>query len=128
VYRDIANTFVDCSSLTQAECMDSEYGHLFFYGAGTTPGSGVTAASPGPFGNVQPDNYWSGLNPDENPSNNTAHAFNFDDGTKSITGKLGSEFAWAVRDGGANLVPIPAALWLFGSALGLLGWMRRKAT
>jgi hypothetical protein len=24
-------------------------------------------------------------------------------------------------------VPIPAAFWLFGSALGLLGWMRRKA-
>jgi hypothetical protein len=24
-------------------------------------------------------------------------------------------------------VPVPAAIWLFGSALGLLGWMRRRA-
>lgn len=25
------------------------------------------------------------------------------------------------------VVPVPAAVWLFGSALGLLGWMRRRA-
>ncbi len=27
----------------------------------------------------------------------------------------------------ATVVPVPAAVWLFGSALGLLGWGRRKA-
>ena len=26
-----------------------------------------------------------------------------------------------------NVVPVPAAVWLFGSALGLLGRMRRRA-
>lgn len=26
----------------------------------------------------------------------------------------------------ANVVPVPAAAWLFGSALGLLGWARRR--
>lgn len=28
----------------------------------------------------------------------------------------------------ATIVPVPAAAWLFGSALGLLGWIRRRAT
>ncbi len=28
----------------------------------------------------------------------------------------------------ASIVPIPAAVWLFGSGLGLLGWMRRRQT
>jgi len=27
-----------------------------------------------------------------------------------------------------SVVPIPAAVWLFGSGLGLLGWMRRRQT
>jgi len=27
----------------------------------------------------------------------------------------------------ATLVPVPAALWMFGSALGMLGWVRSKA-
>jgi hypothetical protein len=29
---------------------------------------------------------------------------------------------------GADVIPIPAAVWLFGSALAGLGWMRRKQT
>lgn len=27
-----------------------------------------------------------------------------------------------------NVIPVPATVWLFGSALGLLGWLKRRAT
>ena len=37
-----------------------------------------------------------------------------------------STFGGGEIRGQANVVPIPAAVYLFGSALGLLGWMRRK--
>jgi len=43
-----------------------------------------------------------------------------------MNGSLESVGVWAYRDVAA--IPIPAAAWLFGSALGLLAWMRRKAT
>jgi hypothetical protein len=32
---------------------------------------------------------------------------------------------WRVN---ATVIPVPAAVWLFGSALGLLGWLRRRAS
>jgi hypothetical protein len=48
-----------------------------------------------------------------------------------INTSLGSIVLTGYMGGGnslfsATLVPIPAAVWLFGSALGLLGWKRRK--
>jgi len=40
-------------------------------------------------------------------------------------------FGCAVPNGGfsgsATVVPVPAAVWLFASALGLMGWIRRRA-
>jgi len=35
---------------------------------------------------------------------------------------------WARLEASAqSVIPLPAAAWLFGSALGVMGWMRRKA-
>jgi hypothetical protein len=58
-------------------------------------------------------------------------------GASTLLGNLGVGVINCGQFGGAGCslnglttaaVPIPAAFWLFGSALGLLGWMRRKAT
>ena len=46
----------------------------------------------------------------------------FDDGVG------GSMFGDWQTDVTLSNVPVPAAVWLFGSALGLLGWVRRKPT
>ncbi|MGI9344388.1 MAG: VPLPA-CTERM sorting domain-containing protein [Gammaproteobacteria bacterium] len=35
---------------------------------------------------------------------------------------------YVARPNGVGVIPIPAAVWLFGSALGMLGWMRRRKT
>lgn len=39
----------------------------------------------------------------------------------------GADAGLAVVYASAEVVPVPAAVWLFGSALGLLGWVRRRA-
>jgi hypothetical protein len=40
------------------------------------------------------------------------------------TGGLTLDYAFSITT--APEIPLPAAVWLFGSGLGLLGWMRRK--
>jgi hypothetical protein len=52
-------------------------------------------------------------------------------GTDELAVTGGAVIAGSAQGGGftisGTLVPIPAAVWLFGSALGLLGWVRRRA-
>lgn len=64
--------------------------------------------------------------PDENPSN-----YPFDPGDVRLAIYFILEENFSGEDiysalGRVNVIPVPAAVWLFGSALGLLGWMRRR--
>jgi hypothetical protein len=106
-----------------------ELGNKAFYdtaGVGQQAGNGLTNA--GPFTNLQSNIYWSGTEYAADTSR--AWSFYTDRGAQSTDDKPLNIFAWAVADGDvfASTVPIPPALWLFGSGLlGLIGIARKKA-
>ena len=81
----------------------------------------------GPFSNVQSDYYWSGL--EYAPNVGSAWSFNANYGLQYWYPKVNfsNYYGWAVRTGDVSAVPVPAAIWLFGSGLlGLLGLARRQ--
>ena len=122
VYSEMASMFYDT------------LGNLAFYdtsGVGPQPGYGLT--NTGPFSNIQPNYYRSGLEYAPDPS--FVWIFTFNSGIQNIESKSAYlsldvlRYAWAVHPGdvGASTVPVPAAVWLFGSGLlGLIGIARRK--
>jgi hypothetical protein len=80
----------------------------------------------GPFSNVQANTYWSGT---ENNASDPRYAWDFNnsDGYQYSNSKFYQFYAWAVSPGQVSAVPIPGAVWLFGSAItGLIGFNRRK--
>jgi len=115
-----------------------EMAHMFYStlgntGAYTTSGSltgcGSTApyyclTNTGPFSNLQPGIYWSGTT--YAPLTNYAWHFRFSIGYQSYSNKNSAYYVWAVRPGDIAAVPVPAAVWMLGSALGVLGLVRRK--
>lgn len=85
-------------------------------------------ADPAPFTNVVRTAYWFGVPGERFPS--SAWGFNFGTGVQGdIFGPSNQLFAWAVADGDPlATVPVPAAAWLFGSAVAALGLARRRTT
>jgi hypothetical protein len=110
-------------------CTGSEFGHLFYNELGGVVGINIGTIHNSNyelFNNIQLDLYWSGTTYVPDPS--AAWAFYFTYGIQDANNKEHNFYdVWAVRDGDIGVVPIPAAVYLFGSALGLMGWMRRKS-
>ena len=99
-------------------CTGSEMGNLFNV-------EDVTAASPGLFDSVQSNFYWSST--EYAPNTVSAWIFDFSNGYQDLNVKGGNLYAWAVQSGNVGEVPVPAAVWLFGSGLlGLIGLGRQR--
>ena len=79
----------------------------------------------GPFTNLFNASYLSGTQ--VAGAENVNFLFDFIFGVQDAAGGSYNINVWAVHDGDiGSPVPIPPAVWLFGSALGVMGVMRRK--
>ena len=95
-------------------------GNLYYNVLGNT-GSLI---NDGPFHSIH-STYWSATEYAFNAVD--VWTFNMHGGGQNTTNRTASHYAWAVHDGDIGAVPIPSAVWLFGSGLiTLIGFTRRK--
>lgn len=112
-------------------CTGSEMGNLFYNVLGGSAGTSITTThntNYNLFSNVQNGTHWSVTE----FAPNTDAVWTFDmgssnSGDQGYYNKANIAFGWAVHSGDVSAVPVPAAVWLFGSGLiGLTGIARRK--
>ena len=93
--------------------------------AGTVQDGGL--ANRDPFGTtLKWGYYWTGTAYAPQTAND-AWYFHTSSGLQSSGAQINTFYAWAVQSGDVSAVPVPAAVWLFGSGLlGLVAVARRK--
>jgi hypothetical protein len=112
-------------------------GNLAFYDTSGTPQlPGLGIQNTGPFSNLSNTLYWYGLETTSNPSGrpnplatpSNAWYFGMPSGGQRPIAKVtvNPMTAWAVVDGDIAAVPLPAAGYLFGTAVGAMLIIRRK--
>ena len=115
----------------------SPMGDLFYSQLGGVAGSSIVTTHNtyyDLFSNVQTTMYWSGSEYGllssvfGHPSDGRfAWVFATSDGSQGIHDKVDPFYAWAVHAGDVAAVPVPGAVWLFGSGLiGLVSFTHRK--
>ena len=112
---------VDCSSASELACRDNELGYMF-YQNNVRPGTTNADLFP----TLQDFFYWTGTESEDLA--NSAWDFDFRTALLGESDKgINGIWTWAVHPGNVSAVPVPAAVWLFGSGLlGLIGIARRK--
>lgn len=112
------------SQFNSSGVAQSDYG---IFGNGTWNGVNQNSWGQNNIGlvnNLQAYAYWAGG--EWMPNSGNAWDFATATGYQSASPFFAQEYVWAVRDGDVAAVPVPCAVWLFGSGLlGLLGLKRR---
>ena len=114
---------INCTGGGVVGCSDNEMGYLYYE-------EGITAFTPGSFLNLQNEDYWGST--EYLPSSQIdSWVFNLgQDGSQNENFNTDFNFAWAIHDGDVGnlaVVPVPAAVWLFGTALvSLVGFGKRR--
>lgn len=101
----------------------SEMGHLFYIDLKNPGWQPITNTFP--FENVQADYYWF-EEEGPGPIQDNAWYFNFALGYQNGRSRYGESYAWPVLPGDVGAVPIPGAVWLFGSGLVCLAAARKR--